>query len=128
MAIKLSDYPKGPKPMFPWSHVLDLRNDPIGFVEKAYAAYPDIAYFRMGGLDVYLLTHPDYVRDVLVTHQEKFHKGSGFERVKRLLGEGLLTSEDEFHMRQRRLVQPAFHRQRIANYGSIMAEAAKKVA
>jgi cytochrome P450 len=127
MVGKLVDYPKGPKALLPWSHILDLRNDPIGFVERAYASHPDIAYFRMAGLDVYLLTHPDYIRDVLVTQQEKFHKGSGFERVKRLLGEGLLTSEDEFHMRQRRLVQPAFHRQRIASYGSIMAQSARKI-
>ncbi|MEO5579298.1 MAG: cytochrome P450, partial [Gemmatimonadaceae bacterium] len=51
-----------------------------------------------------------------------FHKSRGLERAKRLLGEGLLTSEGEFHLRQRRLAQPAFHRQRIAGYGATMTE------
>jgi cytochrome P450 len=50
-----------------------------------------------------------------------FHKGRGLERAKMLLGEGLLTSEDELHLRQRRLAQPAFHRARIAAYAETMA-------
>ena len=54
------------------------------------------------------------VRDVLVTNQRNFQKGRGLERAKRLLGEGLLTSEGQTHLRQRRLMQPAFHRERIA--------------
>ena len=57
---------------------------------------------------------------MLVTNQRNFTKGRGLERVKYLLGEGLLTSEGEFHLRQRRLAQPAFHKQRIASYGAIM--------
>jgi len=58
---------------------------------------------------------------VLVTHGRTFHKGRGLERAKMLLGEGLLTSEDELHLRQRRLAQPAFHRARIAAYADTMA-------
>ena len=59
-------------------------------------------------------TIPRHIRDILVTHQRKFMKGRGLERAKRLLGEGLLTSEGAVHVRQRRLMQPAFHRERIA--------------
>jgi hypothetical protein len=68
MAVKSSEYPKGSKDMFPWSRILDLHYDSIGFVESAYKAYPDTAYFRMAGLDVYvyLMTHLDYIRDILV--------------------------------------------------------------
>src|SRR6185436_10561047 len=55
-----------------------------------------------------------------------FMKGEGLQRAKRLLGEGLLTSEGEFHLRQRRLAQPAFHRQRIAGYGATMVEYAER--
>ena len=68
-----------------------------------------------------------YVRDIFVTHQRKFMKGRGLERAKRLLGEGLLTSEGAAHVRQRRLMQPAFHRDRIASYASVMTEYADRV-
>lgn len=57
-----------------------------------------------------------------MTHASNFVKGRGLERAKRLLGEGLLTSEGELHLRQRRLMQPAFHRRRIEAYGEIMAD------
>jgi cytochrome P450 len=64
--------------------------------------------------------------EVLVTESHKFVKGRGLQLAKRLLGEGLLTSEGEFHKRQRRLAQPAFHRQRIASYGRTMVEYAAR--
>ncbi len=69
---------------------------------------------------MFLLRHPDHIKDVLVTHQHSFAKGKGIQWAKLFLGEGLLTSEGEFHTRQRRLAQPAFHRQRIATYGEAM--------
>ena len=70
----------------------------------------------MAGEHLFLLNHPRLVKDVLVTNQRNFRKGRGLERAKRLLGEGLLTSEGAVHLRQRRLMQPAFHRDRIAAY------------
>jgi cytochrome P450 len=68
------------------------------------------------------------IKDVLVTHAHKFEKGRGLQLAKRLLGEGLLTSEGDFHRRQRRLAQPAFHRQRIMSYGKVMVECADRIA
>jgi cytochrome P450 len=82
--------------------------------------YGDIAHFKVGREDVFLLNDPEMIKDVLVTHHQNFMKGRGLEMTKRLLGDGLLTSEGEFHQRQRRLAQPAFHRQRIASYGTVM--------
>ena len=82
--------------------------------------YGDVVYFRTLGDQYAVLNHPDYARDVLVTQHRLFHKGVGLERAKLLLGEGLLTSEDELHQRQRRLLQPAFHRERIAAYAATM--------
>jgi cytochrome P450 len=64
--------------------------------------------------------HPDMVRDVLVTHHRNFIKSLALQRARVLLGTGLLTSEGEFHLRQRRLAQPAFHRERIAALGETM--------
>jgi cytochrome P450 len=71
---------------------------------------------------MYLVTNPRHVRDILVTNQRNFRKGRGLERTKGLLGEGLLTSEGDTHLRQRRLMQPAFHKDRIATYAAVMTE------
>jgi cytochrome P450 len=84
--------------------------------------YGDLPYFRLGGQHVYLVNHPDYVREILVTKQATFTKSRVLQRARVLLGEGLLTSEGEFHLRQRRLVQPAFHRERLAGYAAVMSE------
>jgi cytochrome P450 len=89
--------------------------------------YGDVARFRIGPQGAFLLGHPDYIRDVLVTNQESFVKGRALQRAKRLLGEGLLTSENPLHRRQRRLAQPAFHRQRIAAYADVMVACADRI-
>jgi cytochrome P450 len=81
----------------------------------------------MGPVELHLVSRPEWIRDVLVTHAASFHKGRGLERAKRLLGEGLLTSEDPVHLRQRRMMQPAFHHQRIAGYGEAMVEHAERL-
>ena len=77
---------------------------------------------------MFLASHPDYIRDVLVTQNSNFAKGRALQKAKRILGEGLLTSEGETHHTQRRLVLPAFHRQRIASYGTVMVEHAVRTA
>ncbi len=81
----------------------------------------------MGGEHLFIASDPAVIRDVLVTHNQNFHKSRGLERTKRVLGEGLLTSEDAFHLRQRRLIQPAFHRERIAAYATTMVEYANRI-
>jgi cytochrome P450 len=88
----------------------------------------DIAHWKIGPQNLYLFSHPDLIRDVLVTNGKNFHKSRGLERARRLLGNGLLTSEGEFHLRQRRLAQPAFHRQRIAAYATTMSDYAERTA
>ena len=82
--------------------------------------YGDIVHYKIGPQHLYLFNDPDLIKDVLVTNQKNFTKSRGLERARKLLGNGLLTSEDDFHLRQRRLAQPAFHRQRIASYGDTM--------
>jgi len=89
--------------------------------------YGDLPYFRLVKTDVYLVNHPDLVREVLVTNQGNFTKSRVLQRARLLLGDGLLTSEDSFHMRQRRLVQPAFHRDRLAAYAKVMTESAVRL-
>ena len=85
----------------------------------------DIVHFRIGPQHVYVVLRADLIRQVLVTHQRSFKKGPGFERARIVLGNGLLTSEGDFHLRQRRMLQPAFHRRRVASYAGIMVEEAQ---
>jgi cytochrome P450 len=106
------------------ANLLRARNDLAGFLLALHREHGDVAPAKVGNLRLNLLAHPDHVRDVLVTHQRVFMKGHVLQRAKMLLGEGLLTSEGEFHLRQRRLVQPAFHRQRIAAYAREMVDRA----
>ena len=115
------------KRKFPGANFLDFRRDPLAFLQRAAREYGDIVYFKMGPQHVYFLNHPDYIKDVLVTHNQNFVKGRALQRSKRLLGEGLLTSEGEVHRRQRRLAQPAFHKHRIASYGQMMTGYAERM-
>ncbi|HEX8472741.1 MAG TPA: cytochrome P450 [Pyrinomonadaceae bacterium] len=103
------------------------RRDPLSFLLNASQEYGDIVHFRIGGQSIYLLNHPDYVRDVLVNNYKNFLKGRGIDRTNRLIGRGLVTSEGNAHRRQRKLINPLFHRERIAAYGDVMAEYAARV-
>jgi cytochrome P450 len=102
----------------------DVANQLVEVARK----YGDVVRLRLTSGAGYLVNHPDHIKDVLVTHGRDFVKSRGLERAKRLLGEGLLTSEGAFHMRQRRLVQPGFHRDRLKAYGSVMAAFAQRIA
>src|SRR5256886_12864103 len=86
-----------------------------------------LMWFGAGSQHYFLVNHPDHIKDILVTHHADFKKGRGLERAKRMLGNGLLTSEGPFHHRQRRLAQPAFHRDRIARYADIMVDYADRL-
>jgi cytochrome P450 len=113
--------PAGPRGTPLLGHLLAFRRDPLGFLVRTAQDYPgEVVHFRQGPRDVFLVKHPDLIRDVLVTHQHDYSKSRALQWAKLFLGEGLLTSEGEFHTRQRRLAQPAFHRQRIGEYGADM--------
>jgi cytochrome P450 len=100
---------------------------PLPFFTNLARTYGDIVTYRMGGEQVFLGSDPHLIKDILVTHNRNFIKGRGLQRAKRLLGEGLLTSEGGHHLRQRRLMQPAFHRDRIAGYGATMVSYADRM-
>lgn len=99
---------------------MQFRRDPIGYLRRAALDCGEIVHLPLSRHPLFLVNDPDLIKDIFVTHQKQFKKGRGLEQMKHLLGEGLLTSEGEFHLRQRRLMQPAFHRQRIASYGEAM--------
>jgi cytochrome P450 len=102
-----------------------LIKDGPGYLQRMAREYGDAVFLKAGDQQIYFLNHPDSVRDVLVTHQHKFKKSRVLERAKELLGEGLLTSEGAFHARQRRLAQPAFHRDRMSGYATVMVDLAR---
>jgi cytochrome P450 len=118
--------PPSQKPNLVGGHFKKFRSDPTGFL-MAQARLGDVSYFGMGSQPGYFLNHPDLVRDLFVVNAHKFMKGRALQRAKNLLGEGLLTSERDLHLRQRRMIQPAFHRTRIADYATSMVEFAERM-
>jgi cytochrome P450 len=102
-------------------NLLRVRRDPIAYLLEVVRRHGDVAFFEVGPFRVYLLSHPDHVRDVLVVNHRKFRKGQGLQEARRILGDGLLTSEGDLHRRQRRLINPVFHHDRVAGYGEAMA-------
>lgn len=107
-------------------HFRSFRKDATAFITKM-SKLGDVSGFRLGNIPVFLINHPDLIRDLLVTNHHKFVKGRALQQAKRLVGEGLLTSEKEFHLRQRRMIQPSFHRTRIAEYAKAMIEFGEKM-
>ena len=90
--------------------------------------YGDIVTMRYYNFRVFFISHPDYIEQVLVTDNRKFIKGRILRKNKQLFGNGLLTSEGDFWLRQRRLAQPAFHRGRVASYADTMVRYASRIA
>ena len=120
-------FPPGPKTSFLSTLTYRPGRDPLEFFSTITREYGDVAYLRLASEQLFVVSDPTVIKDVLVTHNQNFHKSRGLEKIKILLGEGLLTSEDDFHLRQRRLMQPAFHRDRIAAYASTMVSYGDRV-
>ena len=97
------------------------------FLLENARVYGDLVHYKAFGRHIFQFNHPDMVQEVLVRDAAMHHRGIVMQRAKFALGEGLLTSEEPLHMRQRRLVQPAFHRQRIAAYGKTMLQFAREM-
>jgi cytochrome P450 len=110
----------GPTSWLPGGNFLAFRRNPLTFFTKTARSYGDVARFSFGSQPAYLVSHPDFIEDVLVTSAKKFMKGIALQRAKKLLGEGLLTSEAQMHLRQRRTIQPLFHRQQIQRFAEAM--------
>lgn len=104
-----------------------MRRDPIGFFTKLAREHGDISHFNLGEQNLYLVNHPDMIKEVLVGKDRNFTKWFAVERLKEVLGQGLFVSEGAYHARQRKLSQPAFHRQRIAGYAGTMVKVSQRV-
>ena len=104
-------------------HALQFGRDPLALFQQA-REYGDVVRIRFGPFRVYVLNSPVVIRQALVAEARNLGKGLNFGRAKRLIGNGLVMSEGESHHRQRRLMQPAFHRTQIARYAGTMRDVA----
>lgn len=117
--------PPGPEGRHLFGNTLDFKRDPLGFLTRCSREYGDVISLSFMGRPFCLLNHPDHIAHVLVRNNRNFKKRNPrylqrLRQQKMLVGNSLLSSEGEFWHRQRQLVQPAFHRQRINAYGEVM--------
>ena len=118
----LADVPPGPRGV---SFLAGLLGSPSGWLEllvRCARDYGDLAFFRLITIPCCLINSPDAIEYVLVGGNANFTKSEDYRALSYMLGEGLLTSEGDFWKRQRRLIQPAFHRERMLSYGRTMTE------
>lgn len=94
------------------------------FLLEMNGRYGNLFAFAVPWRRYIFINEPELIKDVFVTQQHAFTKSLGARSLRYLLGQGLLTSEDPLHRQMRRIVQPAFHRERIARYGEMMRAAA----
>ncbi|WP_434386057.1 cytochrome P450 [Melittangium boletus] len=120
--------PLAPMPPGHWllGHLRERETDPLGLFLRGRAQLGDVVRFRMGPVYVETLAHPDHVKHVLADASARYTKGEIFAKTRPLVGNGLLTAEGDFWKRQRRLSQPAFHKERLAALAGVMTQAAQE--
>ncbi|MGH9397110.1 MAG: cytochrome P450 [Terriglobia bacterium] len=101
--------------------------DPLTLLTDWARLYGDIFHYRAFSAHVYFLNHPEAIESVLVKHPQDFVKGRGLQVNRRLFGDGLLTNEGDAWLAQRRLCQPPFRRERMEEYGALMAQYASRM-
>jgi cytochrome P450 len=125
-ATPASSQPKG---SFLFGNLAEFGKNPLRFLERCARDFGDFVPLRFVHRPVILLNHPDQIESVLATQSRNFHKTAGYRTpfMRRLFGQGLLTSEGALWTQQRRLAQPAFHRQRIAGYADVIVQFAQEM-
>ncbi len=112
----------GPKGLPITGSLFAFRKNPLEFLRQASKEYGDVVHMQFGPRHLYLISNPDYIKEILVTKQGHFHKAKGLQVAKAVVGEGILTSEGKQHLRQRRLMQPSFRQEHIRSYGETMVD------
>lgn len=113
--------PGGPRPLLPALATLRFVADTPRFLMGLRERHGDASSFTLRGELFLALFAPAMVNDVLVAKQHDFVKGVGFARMRKVLGEGLLTNEEPIHLRHRRMMQAPFHHSRLDGYAALMA-------
>lgn len=120
--------PTGPKGHLLMGVLSRVRRDSLRFLAETPRLYGPVARYRLGLLQSYLVTHPDGVKRVLQDHVANYTKDHlSYGMVRWVAGNGLVTSQGDFWLRQRRLAQPAFHRQRIGAMAGLMTQATNEL-
>jgi cytochrome P450 len=115
----------GPKGL-PWlGSVLPAWKDPVGLFMRSQTEFGDVVLFKFGPYDYYLVNDPDVIRHVLVDGAKTYTKSRNYLGLKLVLGDGLLTSEGDFWRRQRKLAQPAFHRESMEGFANQMSSSTR---
>jgi len=126
-SVVQSEFPnsKNPGILKLLSSLPKLRDDTLGFLENAAKQYGDLIHFRVGPLNAFVLSHPAYVQHILQDNNKNYTKDTfQYNGLSKVTGRGLLTSDGELWLQQRRRMQPAFHRKRIDGFGDLMTDAA----
>ena len=120
--------PPGPRGLPILGVLPAVRRNPTAVFMNAALGFGDVAYLKIGPRRGFLITNPADVRHVLQDNARNYHKSPLYDKLRLSIGNGLLTSEDEFWLRQRRIAQPAFHHRRIAALSSVMSDVARDAA
>jgi cytochrome P450 len=119
--VRMSAIAPGPRGRFFVGSLPEMRADPAAFLKCSQAAYGDVVRFSFGGKVAHLVSSPSGIRHVLQSNARNYTKQTrGIRMLKAILGEGLLTSDGEFWLRQRRIAQPAFHRERLHAFADLI--------
>lgn len=117
--------PPGPKGLPFIGSFIEFQKDRLCFLKRVADEYGDFAYFNFGPRKIYFINNPEFIKDIVITNNRKFIKSKVLQRSKIIVGEGLLTSEKEVHLNNRRAIQPLFHNKAIPSYAKIMVEETK---
>ncbi|AVZ70973.1 cytochrome P450 [Streptomyces lunaelactis] len=124
MSFELAAIPRAPGGIPFLGHVLKLKSDPLAFL-RSLRESGELVRVDIGSMPIYVATSARLINDVMVTQGRFFEKGRLFDRVRPLVGNGLATAGGEVHRRHRRLMQPMFHKERLAGYAEVMSERAR---
>ena len=113
---RIAPGPRGPFSGFP------LLRNPLPFIETLFREYGDVVSARFLNFPVYIVAHPEGIKHVLQENHRNYTKSQDYVILARLLGQGLVTSEGSLWLKQRRLMQPMFHREKIAAFGTMMTD------
>jgi len=127
MSATRKKFPPGPSEVLKRWSFGPLNNNPLEYFTGIARKYGDIAGLRILNFKTIFINHPNLIEEVLVANARMYTKGRVLRANRHVFGEGLLTSEGDFWLRQRRLSQPAFHRARIASYAATMVEYAQRM-
>jgi cytochrome P450 len=106
----------------PFFNLFEAWHDPLGLFMRSQRAYGDVARFRAGSFWFYFVNDVTAIHHILVDNAKNYTKSRNYRGLKLFMGEGLVTSEGDHWRRQRKLAQPAFHRERLASFADVMAK------